>query len=225
MSERIQKLVAEFIGTFTLIFIGGGAACVDTLTNHGIGLIGIALAHGLAIAIMVTATGPISGGHLNPAVTIGALVGRKISFTDAVLYWISQVLGGVAGAVLLALIFRADIWRPSIPTDLGSGVTPLTGIITELILSFLLVYVVYATAIDERGMFKAIAGFAIGLTITMDILAGGPISGASMNPARSFGPALIAGHWQNQIVYWIGPLLGGVIAGGLYSAVFLKKSS
>lgn len=225
MSERFQKLVAEFIGTFTLIFIGGGAACVDTLTNHGIGLMGIALAHGLAIAIMVTATGPISGGHLNPAVTLGALVGKKISLADGILYWIAQLAGGIVGAVLLAVLFRADIWRASIPTDLGSGVTPLRGIVTELVLTFLLVYVVYATAIDDRGMFKAIAGFAIGLTITMDILAGGPISGASMNPARSFGPALIAGHWQNHIVYWVGPLLGGVIAGGLYSAVFLKKSS
>lgn len=223
MSDRAQKLTAEFIGTFTLIFIGGGAACLNTLTKGGSGLLGIALAYGLAMAIMVTATGPISGGHLNPAITIGALVGKKISFIDAVLYWIVQLAGGVLGAVLLAVIFPADAWRLSIPTRLGPEVTIGVAILVEVILTFLLVFVVYATAIDERGMFKAIAGFAIGLTITMDILVGGPITGASMNPARSFGPALVAGYWNNHIVYWLGPLLGGVIAGGLYSGVFLKK--
>jgi MIP family channel proteins len=225
-----QKLAAEFIGTFTLIFIGAGSICADQFlkaTNPGgIGLLGIAVAHGLAIAIMVSAIGHISGGHLNPAVTIGLWVTRKMGTWEALAYWISQLAGGVAAAYLLRLVVPEDIWRAvALGTpDLARDLTRIVGLILEAVMTFLLVFIVFATAVDERGAFGKIAGFAIGLTITMDILVGGPLTGASMNPARAFGPAVVARHWTNHSVYWVGPLAGGVAAGWLYDAMFLKKA-
>jgi MIP family channel proteins len=225
-----QKFVAEFVGTFTLIFIGAGSICADQMMRTGggpgLGLLGIALAHGLAIGIMVTAVGHISGGHLNPAVTIGFWVTKKLSTVDSLLYWAAQLLGGIAAAYLLAALLPESAWRPvALGTpDLAADFSRTSGIILEAVLTFLLVFVVFATAADPKGAFNKIAGFAIGLTVTMDILLGGPFTGASMNPARSLGPALVSHHWQNHGVYWVGPLLGGVIAGWLYNAVFLRES-
>ncbi len=230
MYNRSQKFVAEFIGTFALIFFGAGAICADQFlrsTNQGnLGLLGIALAHGLAIGIMVSAIGHISGGHLNPAVTIGFWVTRRITTFELVLYWIAQVAGGVAAAYVLRWVIPDDAWRavalgtPDLARDFGRT----AGMIVEGLLTFFLVFVVFATAADERGAFGKIAGFAIGLTVTMDILMGGPLTGAAMNPARAFGPALAAQHWANHGVYWVGPLGGGVVAGYLYDALFLKKT-
>lgn len=230
MNSLPQKLVAEFVGTFTLIFIGAGSICADQFLHAsggaGLGLLGIALAHGLAIGIMVTAVGHISGGHLNPAVTIGFWVTKKVSTVDSLLYWAAQLLGGIAAAYLLAALLPESVWRPvALGTpDLAADFTRTAGIVLEAVLTFLLVFVVFATAADPKGAFNKIAGFAIGLTVTMDILLGGPFTGASMNPARSLGPALASHHWQNHGVYWVGPLLGGVIAGWLYNAVFLRES-
>ena len=230
MNSLPQKLVAEFVGTFTLIFIGAGSICADQFLHAsggaGLGLLGIALAHGLAIGIMATAVGHISGGHLNPAVTIGFWVTKKVSTVDSLLYWAAQLLGGIAAAYLLAALLPESVWRPvALGTpDLAADFTRTAGIVLEAVLTFLLVFVVFATAADPKGAFNKIAGFAIGLTVTMDILLGGPFTGASMNPARSLGPALASHHWQNHGVYWVGPLLGGVIAGWLYNAVFLRES-
>jgi len=226
MYSKPQKLVAEFVGTFALIFFGAGAICANEMTKGGVGLLGIALAHGLAIGIMVTAIGHISGGHLNPAVTIGFWVTRKMSTFDALLYWFAQLAGGAAAAYLLRWIIPEDTWRAvwlGTPV-LASGFSRLAGMITEGVMTFFLVFVVFATAADERGAFAKIAGFAIGLTVTMDILMGGPITGAAMNPARAFGPALAAHQWANHGVYWVGPLAGGVVAGALYETLYLKKS-
>ena len=226
MYSKPQKLVAEFVGTFALIFFGAGAICANEMTKGGVGLLGIALAHGLAIGIMVTAVGHISGGHLNPAVTIGFWVTRKMSTFDALLYWIAQLAGGAAAAYLIRWIIPEDTWRAvwlGTPA-LASGFSRLAGMITEGVMTFFLVFVVFATAADERGAFAKIAGFAIGLTVTMDILMGGPITGAAMNPARAFGPALAAHQWANHGVYWVGPLAGGVVAGALYDTLYLKKS-
>lgn len=228
MYNSPQKLVAEFIGTFALIFFGAGSICAEQFMHGagGPGLLGIALAHGLAIGIMVTAIGHISGGHLNPAVTIGFWVTKRISTLDTVSYWIAQLLGATAAAFLLKMIVPEDTWRavalgtPALARDFGV----LNGIILEAVMTFFLVFVVFATAVDEKGAFNKIAGFAIGLTITMDILAGGPLTGAAMNPARAFGPALAATHWSNHGVYWVGPLAGGFLAGLLYDALYLKKA-
>ena len=225
-----QKLLAEFVGTFTLIFIGAGSICVDQYMHAsgagGIGLLAIAAAHGLAIAIMVTAIGHISGGHLNPAVTIGFWVTKKISTLDALSYWASQLAGATVAAYLLTVVMPETVWRAvGLGTpDLATDYLPFHGILLEAITTFLLVFVVFGTAADPKGAFNKIAGFAIGLTITMDILVAGPLTGAAMNPARAFGPALVAHHWMHQGVYWVGPLIGGVIAGWIYNSFLLKES-
>lgn len=230
MYKLPQKLVAEFIGTFALIFIGAGSICADQFLRagggSGMGLLGIAVAHGLALGIMVTAVGHISGGHINPAVTIGFWVTKRMTTFETLAYWAAQLAGGVAAAFLLTLLVPEETWRavqlgtPALATDFPVA----NGIILEAVLTFLLVFVVFATAVDEKGAFAKIAGFAIGLTITMDILLGGPFTGAAMNPARAFGPALAANSWRHHGVYWVGPLLGGALAGALYSGLFLRKA-
>jgi MIP family channel proteins len=224
-----QKLVAEFIGTFILIFIGAGSICADQALRAaggtGIGVLGIAVAHGLAVSIAVSAIGHLSGGHINPAVTIGFWVTKKMGTFEALAYWVAQLAGGVAAAFLLRALIPEDVWRPvSLGTPaLARDFYVANGIILEAVLTFFLVFVVFATAADERGAFGKVAGFAIGLTVTMDILLGGPFTGASMNPARSFGPALAANFWAHHGVYWVGPLLGGALAGALYNSLYLRK--
>lgn len=230
MYSKPQKLVAEFIGTFALVFFGVGAISADqflrssTNGQSGFGLLGVALAQGLAIGIMVTALGHISGGHFNPAVTIGFWVTRKLSTFDLLAYWVAQIAGAVAAAYLLRRL-PFDAWSSvQLGTpDLASGVTRTNGMIFEGVMTFFLVFVVFATAVDARGAFNKIAGFAIGLTVTLGVLLGGPFTGAALNPARVLGPALASNHWTNHGVYWIGPLAGGLAAGWLYDALFLGK--
>jgi len=228
MYNTPQKLVAEFFGTFALIFFGAGSICADQFLRSGgqagVGLLGIALAHGLAMGIMVTSLGHISGGHFNPAITIGCWVTRKISTFDALAYWVAQLAGATVAAFLLRLL-PVDVWGPvQLGTpSLAGGISRANGMIFEAIMTFFLVFVVFATAIDSRGAFNKIAGFAIGLTITTGALFGGPFTGAALNPARAFGPALAANHWTNHGVYWIGPLAGGVVAGWLYNTLFLSN--
>jgi len=219
--QNWKPLIAEFIGTFALIFIGAGAICLD-VTKGGVGLVGIALAHGLAIAVMVSAVGHISGGHLNPAVTIGAWVAKKISTPNAVGYILAQLAGATVAACKLKYLYPA---LAAAPTALGTPMLASTltfgqGICVEAILTFFLVFVVFGTGIDPRG--SKIGGLAIGLAVTMDILMGGPLTGAAMNPARAFGPALVSGYWMNQSLYWIGPIAGGLLAGLIYKWAFLK---
>jgi MIP family channel proteins len=206
-----QKLGAEFIGTFALIFVGVCSICLNA------GLVGVALAHGLTIAVMVSAMGHISGGHYNPAVTVGVLVGGKISSKDAVMYVVAQLAGGFAGALLVKVVIPMEMYEVAkLGTPmLAAGVESVSGIVMEIILTFFLVTAVYGTAIDKRA--PKVGGLFIGLTVALDILAGGPITGAAMNPARTFGPALAGGYWDNHVVYWIGPLLGGLLAGFVYS--------
>jgi len=231
MYSKPQKLVAEFVGTFALVFFGVGAISADqflragTSGQSGFGLLGVALAQGLAIGIMVTSLGHISGGHFNPAVTVAFWVTRKFSTFDALAYWVAQVAGAVAAAYLLRTL-PFDAWSTvQLGTpNLAGGITRTSGMTIEAVMTFFLVFVVFATAVDERGAFNKIAGFAIGLTVTMGVLLGGPFTGAALNPARAFGPALAANHWANQGVYWIGPLAGGVAAGWVYDTIFLKKS-
>jgi MIP family channel proteins len=230
MYSKPQKLVAEFVGTFALVFFGVGAISADQFLRStsngqsGFGLLGVALAQGLAIAIMVTSLGHISGGHFNPAVTIGFWVTRKFSTFDTLAYWVAQVAGAVAAAYLLRRL-PFDAWSSvQLGTpDLANGVTRANGMVLEAVMTFFLVFVVFATAVDAQGAFNKIAGFAIGLTLTMGVLLGGPFTGAALNPARAFGPALAANHWNNHGVYWIGPLAGGVVAGWLYDTLFLGK--
>jgi len=227
MDKALKPCVAEAIGTFALCFIGAGSICIAQLMEGKVtnaGLVGIALAHGCVLAVMISAMGHISGGHFNPAVTVGALVGEKISGPMAGAYVASQLVGGAVAGFLLLGVFPESVWKPvNLGTPgLGSGVTMGTGILVELVLTFFLVMVVYGTAIDARGTWKAIGGFGIGFTVLCDILMGGPLTGASMNPARTFGPGLAAGYWDNHIVYWIGPMLGGILAGLVYGRFLIK---
>lgn len=227
MYTTFQKLFAEFLGAFAVVFFAVGAVCADRFlqTSGGIGLLGVALASGLAMAIMVSALGHISGGHFNPAITIGFWVTKRIGTLDAFLYWAAQVLGGIAAAFLLRSIIPEETWRavalgtPSLLRDFPV----LSAMVLEGVVSFFLVLVFFATAVDDRGSFRAIAGFGIGLTITLGALVVGPFTGAAMNPARAFGPAVASHHWANQGVYWIGPLAGGFVAGLLYNSLYLKK--
>lgn len=223
-----RKAIAEFVGAFTLIFIGAGAIIV----TGGGDLLLIALAHGLAIGVMVSALARISGGHFNPAVTLGALAGRQITVRLALVYWAFQLLGALVAALALFAIFPSSVWQPSHLGTPALGTTPglswnvsvATGILVEAVLTFLLVFVVYGTGMDPKGTFNAVGGFAIGFTISVDIMMGGPLTGAAMNPARWFGPAVVSQFFDNWYVYWIGPFVGAVLAGVLYSRVFLDKN-
>jgi MIP family channel proteins len=228
MYNTPQKLTAEFIGTFALIFFGVGAICAEQFL-HGagsFGLFGVAIAHGLAIAIMVSALGHISGGHFNPAVTIGFWVTKRLNTLDVVLYWAAQLAGAIAAAFLLKAIIPEDTWRAvALGTpDLARDFSRLSGMILEAVTTFFLVLTVFATAVDEKGAFRSIAGFGIGLIISLGILVAGPFTGGALNPARAFGPALAATHWANHGVYWVGPLAGGFVAGLLYDSLYLKKA-
>jgi aquaporin Z len=228
MYNTAQKLIAEFIGTFALIFFGAGSICADQYLHGagGVGLLGIALAHGLAIGLMVSSLGHISGGHFNPAVTIGIWVTKRLSTIDAILYWVAQLAGATAAAFLLKTVIPEDTWRAvTLGTPMLAKDFPVwAGMTLEAVTTFFLVFVVFATAVDEKGAFKAISGFGIGLSITLGILVAGPLTGAALNPARAFGPALVASQWAHHGVYWIGPLAGGFLAGLLYDTLYLKKA-
>ena len=221
--DRWKPSVAEFLGTFALCFIGAGAICTNQWTHGDVGLLGIALAHGTVLAVMISALGHISGGHFNPAVTIGVLTGGKIDGQKAITYIVAQLAGAAAAGYLLKAIVPASVWgsvhlgTPAVAADL----TVVQAILLEAVLTFFLVLTVFGTAVDTKGSWNAIAGFGIGTVLTFDILVGGPLTGASMNPARTFGPALASGFWDNHFVYWIGPLIGGVLAATLYTGVFL----
>ena len=217
-----KALVAEFIGTFTLIFIGVGSIVADNLSGGKVGLTGIALAHGLAIGVMVSATAAVSGGHLNPAVTIGLWSAKKIDTVNAIGYVVVQCLGAIFAAFLIKLAVPSNaLAAVGMGTPaLGQGITPLMGLVTEIVLTFFLVFVVYGTGVDARA--PKCGGLFIGLTIVLDILMGGPISGAAMNPARYIGPALLGGGLQNAWIYWVGPILGGVLAAQIYKTQLEK---
>jgi aquaporin TIP len=218
--DAARRGLAELVGAFALTFVGAGAIM------NGVDLVGVALAHGLVIAVMVSAVGHISGGHFNPAVTFGFLVARRIDARLAVVYWVSQMLGGVVAALLLLWIYpnvvadEASLGVPALGAEVSGGV----GFAVEAILTFFLVWVIFATAADPRGSFKSIAGLAIGFTITLDILVGGPLTGAAMNPARAFGPQLVGNAWDAGWVWYLGPLLGGGVAALLYEVLYLRPA-
>ena len=213
--DLMRRGVAEFVGTFTLIFIGGGAGIV----SHS-DIVAVALANGLAIGIMVTNLGHISGGHFNPAITLGFVSTRRITLRLAVGYWFFQLLGAVSAAFILRYLFTQTLVK------LGATPAPNTtdakALILEGIMTFFLVWAVWATAVDARGTFKAIAGLAIGLTITIDVFVGGPVTGAAMNPARAFGPELASNSWTGWWIYWVGPGVGALVAALVYEFLYLS---
>lgn len=218
-----RKLIAEAIGPFALVFAGVGAI-VLAAGNANIGLLEIAVAHGLAFGLLVAALGHISGGHFNPAVTAGFWVTRRISTPLAIGYVLAQLVGGILGALALVLLFpeglreAANLGTPAIGPGVGFG--KAVGI--EVILTFFLVLIFFGTAVDRRS--ANLGGLAIGLAITMGILAAYPLTGAIMNPARALGPALLTGTWADHLVWWIGPIIGGVFAAMLYHYLFSEEA-
>ena len=221
-----KAMLAEFIGTFTLIFVGVGTIAVTSRIGALPSLVAVALAHGLAIAVMVSATAAISGGHLNPAVTMGALVGGRIGLQQAIAHWVAQVLGGIAAAALVALCVPTALLAASgfgVPAP-GAGIGIGAAFLTELVLTFFLVFVVFGTAIDPRA--PRVGGLFIGLAVTMGVLMGGPISGGAMNPARFLGPAIVnASQLQYTWLYLIAGLLGGLLAGAVWRYAFRTKTA
>jgi MIP family channel proteins len=219
-----RALTAEAIGTFALCFIGILAINVDTISgNEGTAsLTTIAFAHGLTIMVMVAALGAISGAHFNPAVTAGFVATGRMAPVRGAQYAGAQIAGAVLASLLVGWLFGLDVVRAGTP-----AVAPLvrsTGAAgVEVVTTFFLVLVIFGSAVDHRAP-KSVYPFAIGLTVALDIMATGPITGAAMNPARAFGPALVSGAWANQWVYWVGPLVGGILAAFLQHRFLMEHA-
>lgn len=223
--KTLRPCVAEFLGTFYLCFAGIAAILSNTPDVGGMsGLLGIALAHGLALSIAVNVFGGVSGAHVNPAVTAGFLVTGRIAPSLAACYVVAQLLGATTAAGFCRVIFPPEsvsLTHLGLPLPAAWASTGVI-LLTEFILTFLLMTSVFGTAVDERGRAVKIGGFGIGLTVAFDILAGGAVTGASMNPARSFGPALELLYWQFHWMYWVAPIAGACAAALLYEHVLLR---
>jgi MIP family channel proteins len=225
MSTQLpSKLLAEFIGTFSFVFIGAGAAAVIGGSVGPSGIAAIALAHGLAIMAFAFAYGPVSGGHMNPAVTVGVFLAGAMDATEAIGYVISQLIGGIAGALLLRILLGAasGLGAPALAHDLALGgmsltITPLAGLVIEAVLAFFLVTVVLSTAVAGRA--GNLAPLAIGMTVTFNILMGGALTGAAFNPARALGPMVATGKFDDAGLYVAAPVLGAVIAAAVHTGL------
>ena len=223
MRQTFRPLVAEFIGVFMLVFIGGGAMIMNAYKDGSVPLGGLAAAFGLAYAIAVTATLNISGGHINPAITAGLWSIGRIDTLKAVLYVVAQLLGAVVAALVLRWLMPVSAGHNALYGTLkvADDITIPGAILIEAFLTFFLAFAVMGTAVDPAA--PKVGGFGVGLTLWACILAGGPLTGAALNPARAFGPALIAGEWHAQFAYWVGPIIGAIVAMQVYERVLLKK--
>ncbi len=215
MKNAPARLLAEFLGVFFLCLFGIGA-----ITNDA-GLTGIALAHGIAIFVAISAFAHISGAHFNPAVTIALAATKRIAALDASAYVVAQLIGGAAAAAIANLAFGSFAGVPA----LGDGVSSSTGIIVEAVATFILMIVIMGVAVDARGTFPIVAGLPIGLAITGDIFWAGPATGAAMNPARWFGPALVSGDMSNALVWIVGPIVGALLAVFVYDLVMKPEQA
>jgi aquaporin TIP len=222
MRDAWRHFAAEFTGMFAFVFIGSGAIMTARMSQSPAALVEVALAHGLTMAVMVSATMRISG-HINPAVTLGLLVTRRIEPMMAALYIVAQILGAIAAGYALKATFPEAIFAATrgggqaIALDITGG----QAFLLEAIATFFLVFVVFGTVVDLRG--PKIGGLAIGFVIAADILAIGPLTGASMNPARSFGPAVASGVYEAQLLYWFAPITGALVASLLYEFLFMRR--
>jgi MIP family channel proteins len=221
MRAALRHFVAEFIGTFALVFIGGAAIM---MSQQGIGSLGtVAAAHGLILAVMVTAAMRISG-HFNPAVTLGFLATRRIEPLMAGVYVVAQLAGAMVAAYAHKGLLPSDVYTAAHGGTLSIALqtSGTQAFVLEAIATFFLVFTVFGTAVDPQA--PKIGGFAIGLTYTAAILAIGPVTGAALNPARAFGPAVAFNQYEGQVIYWLGPIIGGVVAAVLYDQLFLPRA-
>lgn len=224
--DSLRAALAEFISTLIFVFAGEGSGMAfNMLTSDSSatpsGLVAAAVAHAFALFVAVSVGANISGGHVNPAVTFGAFIGGHITLLRGILYWIAQLLGSTVACLLLKFVTNG---MTTSAFSLSSGVGVWNAFVLEIVMTFGLVYTVYATAIDpKKGNLGIIAPIAIGFIVGANILAGGAFDGASMNPAVSFGPALVSWSWDNHWVYWAGPLIGGGVAGLIYELLFITR--
>lgn len=222
MSDHWQKFLGEAVGTGALIFVGAGSVLSHTMTGGTLGTVGIALAHGFVVLVMVYALGHISGAHINPAVTIAAVATRRMGVPQGVAFIVAQLAGAIVGAWLLTLAF------PAAPLEAHMGAPALAafvgrkaGFVLEAALTGILVWTIFGAT--DRKAHPAAAGVAIGLAVALGVLVAGPLTGAALNPARSFGPAFIANFWMNHWLYWAGPVVGALIAAFVYRAATSKE--
>ena len=224
MNQSMRAALAEMTGMFCFVFIGAGSICTNQITGGAVGLVGIALAHGVVLSIMIASLGHISGGHFNPAVTIALTTTGRCSVTQMISYIGAQLLGAGLAGCALKLAFPAEVLGA--PVYLGATLVSTAHISAgqavwiEGIMTFVLMMAIFGTAVDSRGA-KILAPFAIGLVVAVDIFVGGPLTGASMNPARTMGPALVTGEYAHLWVYWVGPVLGALAAAWLYDCLLL----
>jgi MIP family channel proteins len=219
-----RRMAAEGLGTLALVFFGCASVLMNVYPGAGYNMLGIGLVHAVVLGVMITCTMNLSGGHLNPAVTLGLFSARRVDARTAGAYIAAQLTGGVIGAAMVKFLVPANVSRigslgtPALANTMSIG----SGIALEAVLTFFLMFAVYGTAVAPNA--PKVGGFGIGLVLLFDILVGGPLTGAAVNPARAFGPALISGSWFGQIVWWVGPILGAVVAAQLWEWVLLDKS-
>jgi MIP family channel proteins len=221
LDEQVRsEALAEATGSFCLVFVGAAVVCTDSYSAGGVGAVGVALAHGLVLAAVVTAFGHISGAHVNPAVTFATVLVGETTPVKAGMYVASQLLGACLAGLTLLIIFGTDVWDPvALGTpQLGVGVTPATALLVEALLTFILVLTVLLVAIDHRAP-EAVYGLVIGAVLAAGVLVAGPLTGGAMNPARALGPAFAAGAWQAHYVYWLGPAAGAAAAALCFSGL------
>jgi MIP family channel proteins len=226
-----QKLFAEFFGTFAVVFTAIGAVAADQYLRvagqQGLTPLGIAFAYGLTYAVMIAAVGHISGAHLNPAVTLGFWVTKRLGTVQSLFYWVAQLAGALAASYLLLAILPEANWRAEVlgamTPNIAPDLTRLHAMLLEGTLTFIIVFVFFATTVGERAEHHRTHGYAAGLALLVASIFALPFTGASFNPARTFGPALASHHWTNHGVYWVGPLLGAVLAAVLYDKIYLTE--
>lgn len=221
--RTLRAPAAEFIGTMLFVLVGAGSIVANV--SGPAGALGVALAHGVGLAVLVTIMMPISGGHLNPAVSVALWIGDQIDLKTLGKYVAAQLLGAIVAALLIKVTFPASLARlSSLGTPQMSGAMGMfSGIALEALFTFFLVSAVFGTAVSPQA--QRVGGFAIGLTVLTVALGGGNLTGAVMNPARAFGPALVSLSWLSQGVYWIGPLIGAAIAAVVWKYLLLPRSA
>lgn len=223
MQDSWQKYIAEAFGTFVLVFVAAGALMANWQTGGSLGTVGVAMAAGATFAAMIYATSHISGGHLNPAITIALWATGHIKTLVGLGYILAQLIGSVVAALFLKIIFTGISPQYYLgDTALAAGVTPGVAILVEALLTFILVWTVFGTLVDKKAV-PGFGGLLVGAMLAIGIMVAGGITMGALNPARSFGPALVSSHWATHYVYWVGPVIGGLVAGFIYHFGFIKR--